>query len=157
MSSKQVKHLIMMKVAKGALVPADRFAEAELRNRHYTIGEVVQVEILKLRSPGFNRLVHEFGVLLKESVDSLSLLSPHEIIKRLQTESGIECDEIALRMDGHNVMYRIPRSLSFDSMEEGVFRVFFHNISEYVVAAYFPEMTPEDVMALLPMMPDVAV
>ena len=66
-----------MEVKKGQLVPADSYAESQLRARGLKIGDKVKCDITKLRSPGFNRLVHRIGQLVTANLDSFSSMDAH--------------------------------------------------------------------------------
>ena len=52
---------ILLRVERGALVPADAHSQQRLRERGYRVGDVLAAELAKPRSPGFWRLAHRIG------------------------------------------------------------------------------------------------
>lgn len=148
--SKQKK--INLRVEKGGFVPNDRADKEDLQERNYKIGDVVQAVITKPRNPLFNRLVHRIGWLciahLKEFRD---YQSAHLVLKRLQLEGNLGCDEIMIEQaivdatfpyllskpisQPGLVKFRVPQSLSFENMDEHEFKEiskgFCRHISEY--------------------------
>lgn len=143
----------MLRVAKGSLVPADAWAEKMLRSRHYRVGDVVAAEIRKPRNPGFHRLAHAFGELLAQNVEALRGCDGHEALKRVQIEADIECRHARLRIDGEEVEYRMPRSLSFESMSQAEFEKFCDRVGQYVADTYWPTLSPEQVQQMIECMP----
>ena len=114
---------VMLRVVKGALQPADSFAAQELRRRGYRIGDIVAGEIKKPRNPGFHRLAHALGSVVADNIEAFSGMDAHAVLKRLQIEANIGCDEIALNFPGIGpCTYRVPQSLSYESLDEGQFR-----------------------------------
>jgi hypothetical protein len=136
----------MMRVVKGALAPADTYAASVLRSRNYRVNDVVAVEVTKCRSPGFHRLAHSLGGLLAENLDAFAGCDPHAVLKRLQIEANVGCDEIALNFPGVGpCSYRVPRSLSYESLDEIEFHQIIGEMCSYVVRTYWPSLTPEQV------------
>lgn len=146
---KQIKRKpepVHLRVIQGGFAPADSYAQTQLRNKKFKIGDVVKCDVRKLRNPRFNRLVHRIGQLCAANIDEFTGMDPHKVIKRLQLEGNIYCDEISIKPysilivdsvlkavrpildlfglhlsnDGLLVV-RIPQSLSFDSMDEQEF------------------------------------
>lgn len=146
--------MILLRVEKGALVPADAMSIAELRERRYAIGDHLVAELKKSRSPQFHRFMHRFAALISDNIEEFSATDAHAVLKRLQLEANIGCDEIALNFPGIGpVTYRIPRSLSFSQMEDGEFRQLARQFSGYVVSRYWPSMAPEQVEAMAESLP----
>lgn len=52
---------ILLRVEKGALVPADAFALAKLRTRGYAKGDLLLADLRKARNPRFWRLATRLG------------------------------------------------------------------------------------------------
>lgn len=140
----------------GVLRPADSLAAGRLRARGYRKGDAVFVEVRKPRNPRHHRLAHALGALVSEQVDDFHGLDAHSVLKRLQLESGAGCDEIAVRLAGQMVMYRIPRSLSFESMDEGEFTETFRRLCDHIAATYWPGLDPEEIENMAQMMPGSA-
>lgn len=132
---------VMLRVVKGGLQPADAFSTEELRRRRYKIGDIVAGEIKKPRNPGFHRLAHALGAVISENIEAFSGLDAHTTLKRLQIESGIGCDEIAVNFPGIGpCTYRVPQSLSFESMDEVTFHDTISGLCDYIARKYWPTM-----------------
>ncbi len=146
---------IMLRVRKGALVPAFLMDAKKLRERRYSIDDIVSAEIRKPRNPKFHRLVHGFGTLCAQNLEVFSGLESHTVLKRLQLEGNIACDEIALNFPGIGpCSYRIPQSLSFESMGEEVFSATFRQFCDYVSRRYWPDLSPDQIAAMAEIMPE---
>lgn len=140
---------VMLRIIKGGLEPADVRSRAVLRERGYKVGDVVAGELKKPRSPGFHRLAHQVGALAAANIEAFSGLTAHAVLKRIQIEGNIGCDEIALIFPGVGpCSYRVPRSLSFESMDEGEFRPIVSGMCEHLSRVYWPSMTPEQIEAM---------
>lgn len=144
-----------LKVVKGGFTPADRVTQSILRDRGYHIGDIVFAEIRKPRRPRFHRLAHVFGGLVAENIEGFENLNNHQVLKRLQWESGIGCDEILVQLDGGaQALVRIPQSLSFESMDDGEFRQVFLGLCRHVSERYWPDMTAEQIADMAEVMVD---
>lgn len=77
------RNRIALRVQKGALSPADTWAESALRTRKYHLGDVVFAEITKPRNPKFHRLAHELGLLVAQNIDAFAGIDAHDVLKRL--------------------------------------------------------------------------
>lgn len=148
---------LLLRVAKGCLEPADGFTAARLRARGYRVGDQVLAELTKPRNPKFHRLVHQFGQVLVDNVEAFAHLDGHQVLKRLQIEGDIACDQVPLVIPGVGpVTYRVPRSLSFESMDDGEFSEVFREFSRYVAKHYWPDMTPEQIENMAGLMSEAA-
>lgn len=137
---------IYLKVVKGALVPADPCAESKLRSRHYKVGQVVAAELVIPRNPKFNRLVHQLGRLVVENIDAFHGMDAHTAIKRLQIEGKVACDEIGIMVANYGMVIQlIPRSLSFESMDEEQFYEAAKGICRTIADRYWPDVSPEKI------------
>lgn len=146
---------IMLRVRKGALVPAFVSEANKLRRRGYHLDDILAADLRKPRNPKFSRLVHAFGKVCAENIEAFHGLDGHTVLKRLQLEGDIGCDEIALNFPGIGpCTYRVPQSLSFESMEEGQFRQVFQQFCEYVSRRYWPDLTPEQIAAMAEFAPE---
>lgn len=116
------------------MVPADpRTAEIM---RGYRQGETRGGKLTCPRNVGFHRLMHRIGKLAANNLDSFHDMDAHDALKRLQLESGVECDEVAVRIDGEDMIYKIPRSLSFDSMDDDTFKKVSRAMCQHLVDEY---------------------
>lgn len=148
---------IYFKVGKGCLLPADSYAASRLRERGYCIGDLVSAELTKPRNPKFNRLVHRIGQLCAANIDAFHGLDAHRIIKRLQIEGKVACDEIGIMVPGYGMVIQfIPQSLSFESMDEGEYLEAARGICRTIAARYWSDMTPEAIEKMADAMVDEA-
>jgi hypothetical protein len=117
-----------------------------LREKSYHVGDVVAVQISKLRNPKLNRLVHRIGQLVVANIEAFAGMEAHAAVKRLQIEGRIACDEIGIMVAGFGMVVQfIPRSLSFDTMDEGEFHEAARAICRLITERYWPTLTPEQV------------
>lgn len=148
---------LLLTIGKGCLTPADGYTASRLRARGYRVGDEVLAVLTKPRNPKFHRLVHQFGQVLVDNIEAFENLDGHRVLKRLQIEGGIACDEIPLVIPGLGpVAYKVPRSLSFESMDEGEFHETFREFSRYVSKTYWRSMTPEQIERMAGLMGDSA-
>jgi hypothetical protein len=151
---------LLLTVVKGALEPGDGYTAKRLRERGYKVGDILLADLRKPRHPGFHRLAHRLGMLVADNIDEFTGLDGHAVLKRLQIEGNVECDEIPLFLDllGQKVkiMHRVPRSLSFASMDEAQFKATIRQISNYIAETYWPSLTPEAIEDMASAMPEAA-
>lgn len=151
---------LLLVVAKGALTPGDGYTTMRLKERGYKIGDILLADLRKPRNPGFHRLAHRLGMLVAENIDEFEGLDGHAVLKRLQIEANVECDEIPLFLDllGQKIKisHRIPRSLSFASMGEDEFKATIRRLSNYIAETYWPSLTAEQVEVMAETMPEAA-
>lgn len=134
-----------LRVIKGGYAPADSSTASVLRTRH-RVGDLVFVEFRKPRNPGFHRLAHQLGGMVAENLDAFEGMGQHEVLKRLQIESGVGCETIHLRMPGIGpVEYRVPKSLSYESMDEPEFKDVIAGLCGHVAKTYWPTCSAEQV------------
>lgn len=144
---------VNLRVIKGALVPADDEAREILRSRGFSTGDTVQADLVKVRNPKFNKLVHAIGRLCVDNLAQFDGLDGHGALKRLQLEGNIACDEKVIDYPTiGKCLVRMPRSLSFAEMDEGEFRVVARDMCRLIAERYWVEMTAEQVEDMLTMM-----
>ncbi|MDE2468113.1 MAG: hypothetical protein KGL35_05075, partial [Bradyrhizobium sp.] len=80
-------------------VAADTHAFRELTAKHKA-GELVFAEFTKPRNPRFHRLAHSLGALIADNIEAFAGVDSHAVLKRLQIEANVGCDEIALNFPG---------------------------------------------------------
>lgn len=132
---------IMFRVEKGALVPASELAKLSLRNKGFKLGDLVSAELRQTRNPGFHRLAHALGKLLAENLDTFDGMDAHRVLKRLQWESGVGCEEMGCNVPNVGLMtVRIPLSLSFDAMDQGQFYEIYTGLCNHVRKTYWRDM-----------------
>jgi hypothetical protein len=156
---KRERVLLRLEVANGraGFFAADGFTASRLKARGFRPGDEALAELTKPRSPGFHRLVHQFGQVLVDNIEAFSHLDGHSVLKRLQIEGDIACDQVPLVLEGIGpVTYRVPRSLSFESMGEDEFSEVFREFSRYVVRRYWTTMKPEQIEAMAGLISEAA-
>lgn len=137
---------VYLRVIQGGLVPADSYAQTQLRNKKFKIGDVVRCDVRKLRNQKFNRLVHRIGQLVAANIEAFSGLDAHTCIKRLQIEGRIACDEIGIMVQGYGMVIQfIPRSMSFDSMDEAEYQDVAKRICRLIAERYWPDLEPDQI------------
>lgn len=135
---------VYLRVSKGALVPADPYAASILRERGYHMNDLLAADLIKPRNPKFNRLVHQLGQLVVANIEAFSGLDAHTAIKRLQIEGKVACDEIGVLVPNYGMVIQfIPRSLSYQSMDEGEYQQAARGISRTIAERYWTDATPE--------------
>ena len=133
-----------LRVVKGAFQPADQSTIARLRDKGFKTGDLVFVEFRKPRNPRFHRLAHALGRLCAENIEAFEDMDAHRVLKRLQIEAQIGCDEMAIVVPGvGKCLHLIPRSLSFESMDEGEFKEVISGFCRHIAKQYWPTLTPE--------------
>ena len=138
---------IYFRVSKGCLIPADSYAASKLRERGYGMNDLLSAELTKPRNPKFNRLVHRIGQLVVSNIEAFAGLDAHQAIKRLQIEGKVACEEIGVMVANYGMVIQlIPRSLSFESMDEGEYVQAARGICRTIAERYWPSLT-EDAIA----------
>lgn len=142
---------------EGTLTPYDGHTQRRLREKGYKVGDTLSADLTKPRNPGFHRLAHVFGQMVADHIEGFEHMDAHRVLKRLQLESGIGCEELMLNVPGVGLVpYRIPESLSFANMDEGRFRQVFKGLCGHVSRTYWPSLTPEQVAEMAETMPETA-
>jgi len=73
-------------------------------------------------------------------------MDAHKVLKRLQIEGNIECDEVAYRIPDYGmIVQKIPRSLSFASMDQDDFKDCFKAMCRHICDRYWPELGPDEI------------
>lgn len=143
---KRKRERLMMRVIKGGFAPADAYTAGRLRERRFKVGDIVAIEASRPRSPGFHRLAHRIGALVAANIDEFSGMEAHAVLKRLQLETRVGCDELGYKLPGFGFVTQfIPRSLSFESMTEDEFRPIVRAFCEHIASQYWPSLSPEKV------------
>lgn len=154
---KRKPEAFLLRVEKGALVPADHATVLRLREKGYRPGDELEAELRKARNPKFHRLAHAFGRVVADNLDEFEGIPAHNVLKRLQLEAGLACDEMLIKVPGVGAcVHRIPRSLSFASMDETEFSEFYTALCRHVAKHYWPGLTEDQVEQMALMMPEAA-
>lgn len=175
-----------LRVVKGGFQPADITTQSRLRGRKYQCGDLIFAEFKKPRNPRFHRLAHSLGLLFVDNIEAFDGLDSHTVLKRLQLESGVGCDEIMVpiatvwprvvswvadnigkpfatvlgaaidALGGKTTLIPvlIPRSISFESLDEGEFRAVIAGICTHVSKTYWQTLTAEQIEDMATIMVD---
>lgn len=127
------------------LSPADSYSYGRMQDKRYRHGDLVFAAPTKPRNPGFHRHAHNIGTLLAENIDDFEGMQAHAVLKRLQLETGIGCDEYGYRLDGRMLFQRVPYSLSYESMDDGEFREVIAGFCQHICDNYWHSLEPRDV------------
>lgn len=153
--SKQEKFLL--RVQKGALIPADEYTRNRMREKGYSVDDVLSATLSKPRNVKFHRLAHAFGQLVADNIEAFEGLDGHQVLKRIQIEGNIGCDEIALNFPGVGpCTYRVPKSLSFASMDDGEFREVYDAMCRYIAKHYWTDLSADQIAEMVECMPEAA-
>jgi len=143
-----MREKIMLRVVKGALVPADDYATQQLRERGFKTNDLLQADLVKIRNPQFNRLVHAVGKLIVENIDGFGP-DAHAALKKIQLEAELACDKQKMEIPGvGECVVTIPKSLSFDKMDEGEFHQLALDMCAYIAEKYWPTLSAEQVQVM---------
>lgn len=154
---KAKRETFLLRVSKGALVPDDSYTADRLRMKGYRIGDVLSATLRKPRSPGFHRLAHAFGRLCADNLDRFTGMNAHVVLKTVQYEADIACDRLSVNLSGFGLVeVRLPKSLSFESMDEGEFNETFKAMCRHVAEKYWHDCTPEQIADMASAMPEAA-
>ena len=140
---------LLLRVERGALVPADAHSQQRLRERGYRVGDVLAAELIKPRHPGFWRLAHRIGTLCVQNLEAFHGLSAHQAIKKLQFDTGLWCDITETEIPGLGVLLsKQPRSLAFESLDQGEFYELMKGLCGHIAATYWPHLSAEAVQEM---------
>ena len=130
------------------LVACSAVDRAILKARRFRPDGRVRCEIKNPRHEGFHRLVHVFGMFLIEHVDGYEKhgKDAHAAVKDCQVRSGAACELQKVDMDVPGIgmcecTVRLPRSLSFDEMDEDEFKSAFDIMVQYTADNDYPGLT----------------
>ena len=154
------RQTFLLEVVRGGLVPADGYTRSQLRAKGYKVGDHLLSTLHKPRNPKFHRLAHRLGTLVAENIEEFSGMDAHAVLKRLQVEGNIACDEFPAFLDimGQRIKiaHRMPRSLSFADMDEGEFRQTFTAMCNVIARDYWADCTADQIELMAAAMPEAA-
>lgn len=138
----------LTKLKSGALclLPADRHTAKEIET--WDLSKVRAGDLRCPRNPKFHRLAHLVGGMASQNLDAFQGMEGHSVLKRLQIESGIACDEMAIQIGNQMVIHRLPKSLSFASMGEDEFKDLMGGLCQYLCNRYWDGAGPEEVVGM---------
>lgn len=140
------RETIELRIEKGCLVPLDDRAKMLLRSRGYAVGDVVTADLRKERNGRYHRLVFALGNVVAENIEAFEGMGAHSVLKKLQLESEAGCERKGVSLPGVGACTVIvPRSLSYQEMDETEFQAVSKMLCAHVAKAYWPTMSAEDV------------
>lgn len=147
----------LVAVTKGALVPADGLTKERLRAKGYHSGDVLTATLRKPRNPGFHRKAHAFGELVAQNIDRFHGINCHQVLKLVQYEGDIACERMMVNLkDFGMVEVRVPKSLSFESMDDGEFAEVFKKMCGHIADNYWHGLTADQIEQMVDIMPEAA-
>ena len=150
-----MREKVLLRVEKGSLVPAHEPARLALRARGFKTGDLLLADLTMPRNPGFHRLAHALGRLVAENVAAFEGQDAHLALKRLQLEAGAGVDVQQVEFPGIGLCrVQRPRSMSFESMDDGEFHAVVRAICRHVAATYWASCTPEEIERMAQAMVD---
>ncbi len=153
MKNKRRPEKFALRIIKGGFAPADGYTESRLRDKGHHINDLVFAQLSKPRNPKYHRLVHQFAIMLANNIEDFENLDPHSILKRIQYEANIGCEEIGAKVPGVGfVSVRFPRSMSFESMDQGEFEEIYRAMCRYIAENYWRGMTEEQIAEMAEVM-----
>lgn len=141
----------------GALVPSCDLDKHLLKQRRVAVNREYRVGIEQARNAKFHRLVHALGKLVSENIAGFEGLNSHSVIKRLQREAGVFCEEQEIEIPGlGKLVVKVAQSIAFDCMDEADFRELYTAICRHVAATYWPDLDEASIHAMADLMSEAA-
>lgn len=116
--------------------------------------DVYAVKVWRPRSPAHWFRAHRFAGVLAKNIEEFAGLDQHRVLKRLQWETGFHCEEIGAMVGDQHVVVKIPKSLSFDDMDEDEFRDFYKAIARLVADKYWHGCDADQIEEMIKLMPE---
>lgn len=127
-----------------AIVASHPIDRALMKERKFSEGDQVRMEIKRPRNIKFHRLMHAVGQVMVDNVAGWEHLTAHDAVKRLQRESGTCCEEIEIDIPGMGkLLAKQAESLAFDEMPPERFDTLFDGITKHIDATYSPDFTTD--------------
>ncbi|WP_414501280.1 hypothetical protein [Zymobacter sp. IVIA_12111.31 C1] len=83
---------------------------------------------------------------MAQNIDDFNGKNAHDALKKLQTDSGVECDITHTDVPGFGVLVsKQPRSIAFDRMDQGRFFQLMSELCTYIAKTYWPHCTEEQI------------
>lgn len=123
----------------------------EMRRRGYKLGDELSTEFRTDRNLKNFRQAHALAKFVRDNTDRWHPdADAHAVLKDIQRDADIECDHQTQELDlgsmgKHKLDIRVPRSLSFSTMPQDVWRDVFSRFKNYCIKAYFPGWGQEEI------------
>lgn len=129
-----------------AFIPASGTDMQNIRERGIKIGTTLRCDMKQPRNLQFHRLAHALGRIVSENIDAFTGMQAHAALKKLQTDSGVECDVTKTDIPGVGVLEtKAPRSMAFDAMEQSRFFTMMTGLCQHIASQYWPQCTAEQI------------
>lgn len=152
-STKRRPEKFALRVTTDGFQPAECTTASRLKDKGYHVGDLVFAKFTKPRNPKYHRMAHQLAMMLADNIEEFEGLDPHSILKRIQWEANIGCEEIGAKVPGIGfVMIRIPRSLSFESMDQSEFEAVYRGMCRHIAKTYWHDMTEEQIVEMAKVM-----
>ncbi|ONM43137.1 hypothetical protein BXT89_14385 [Halopseudomonas pachastrellae] len=139
----------------GALVPRHRIDQRIMRERGYCVGNELRADLKKPRNSGFHRMVHSLGALAADHIEEFTGVDCHEVIKRLQRESGVCCEVQDIVLPGiGTIQVNVAKTIAYDEMDEGEFQALWKGICQHISDRYWPTMNQDQIAEMAKFMPE---
>lgn len=136
-----------------ALRASTRWDQAACKARGYRVNDEVRLEIKKPRNAKFHALAHALGALLVQNVPGFETMDGHSALKRIQRECGVHCEESTVEVPGvGQLALKVPRSIAFDSLDEGEFTELWDACCKWITQKYWPQLDPSAIEEMVEMM-----
>ena len=117
-----------------------------MRENGYKVGDLVFAELTKPRNLGFHRLAHRIGTLCAQNIEAFSGMDAHRVLKRLQWEANIGCEEQGVMVPGVGLaMMRWPLSLGYESMDQADFHEVTRQFCRHIAEKYWPGLDEDQI------------
>lgn len=129
----------------GSLRCEDAVSNAVMRRKKIRRGDLIRLVVSRPRDLRQWKKAHALGTLIAHNIedfgrflDEQNRADSHDALKELQRLSGVECDDTSIELPGAQaIVYRTPRSLAFDEMEEGTFQAAYSGFCQYLIKKYW--------------------
>ena len=143
---KTSKAVVFRVTPEGTLAPNDDISQQTLRKRQFRVGDLVTADPKKPRNHRAWSRAHKLAQLLIENVEDFANMDPHPVLKRLQWEANIGCEEMGVKVPGVGLAtIRMPLSLNFADMDEGEFQAIYGQFCQHVIDSYWTGLTEEQI------------
>lgn len=137
-TKRKPQHAYLRVEPDGALRCADEFTRQRIRKFKLKAGSRVRVTFSKERDYKQWKRAHQLGTLIAENLDDFAGLDSHDALKKLQRVSGVECEQSEFEVPGFGkLLLNLPRSLSYDEMDETRFQSAYSGFCRYLVDHYW--------------------
>ncbi len=129
----------------GSWIPADRASNNLAKDRGLLHSGVEVIGYLYQPRDGKQwRKIHALGSLLAQSVDEFHGWNSHDVIKKVQLDANVACENEEIDLGKLGVFSRrVAKSLAFGFMDESEFTGVYREISVYIGKKYFGFLGPE--------------